>query len=232
MISEQSNKTGEDHTEELKNLRMQILEATEAGFRRESVERDLAEALDRQRAILDTIPHMAWVKDKEGKFLAANEAFLKAHGTSRNALLGTTDFDYWPEELARSYLRDDIEVMRSGNVRRFEERVIHSNNGPVWLETIKSPIQNSMGIVIGTTGIARDITAEKRAEEERERLVTDLRRAQAQIKRLNSLLPICSSCKKIRDKQGRWQHIEEFIQDHSEVDFSHSICPHCANHRT
>ena len=63
--------------------------------------------------------------------------------------------------------------------------------------------------------------------EERERLVGQLQEALAQIKGLSGLLPICSSCKRIRDDQGYWNQIEAFIRDHSDADFSHSICPEC-----
>lgn len=56
----------------------------------------------------------------------------------------------------------------------------------------------------------------------------ELEKALAEVKTLSGLLPICSSCKKIRDDKGYWNQIEAYIQDHSEVDFSHSICPDCA----
>ena len=58
--------------------------------------------------------------------------------------------------------------------------------------------------------------------------VTELQASQAKIKTLSGLLPICSSCKKIRDDQGYWNQIESYIRDFSEADFSHSICPDCA----
>jgi hypothetical protein len=47
------------------------------------------------------------------------------------------------------------------------------------------------------------------------------------VKRLSGLLPICASCKKIRDDQGYWHQVETFLQDHAGVDFSHGICPDC-----
>lgn len=73
-----------------------------------------------------------------------------------------------------------------------------------------------------------DITDRKRAEEERERLIRELQEALAKVKTLSGLLPICASCKKIRDDQGYWQQIEEYIQEHSNAEFSHSVCPECA----
>jgi len=73
-----------------------------------------------------------------------------------------------------------------------------------------------------------DITERKQAEEERERLIGELQEALAEVKTLSGLLPICASCKSIRDDQGYWQQIEAYIRDHSEAEFSHSVCPECA----
>ncbi len=66
------------------------------------------------------------------------------------------------------------------------------------------------------------------AAKERERLIGELEKALQEIKRLSGLLPICASCKKIRDNEGAWHPIEEYIASHSEADFSHGICPECA----
>ncbi|SPF40090.1 hypothetical protein SBDP1_290019 [Syntrophobacter sp. SbD1] len=63
---------------------------------------------------------------------------------------------------------------------------------------------------------------------EREELILELRKALANVKVLKGLLPICAWCKKIRDDKGYWQQIEAYISDRSEADFSHGICPSCA----
>jgi DNA-binding FadR family transcriptional regulator len=64
-------------------------------------------------------------------------------------------------------------------------------------------------------------------ERERERLITELQQALAQVKLLSGLLPICANCKKIRDDKGYWKQVETFISEHSEAIFSHGICPEC-----
>lgn len=66
-----------------------------------------------------------------------------------------------------------------------------------------------------------------RMERERERLISKLQAALAEIKTLSGLLPICASCKKIRDDKGYWAQIETYIQAHSDAEFSHGICPDC-----
>ena len=72
-----------------------------------------------------------------------------------------------------------------------------------------------------------NITGNKRKENEREKLVHELQDALAKIKTLRGLLPICASCKKIRDDKGYWNQLEAYIRDHSAAEFSHGICPEC-----
>ena len=75
--------------------------------------------------------------------------------------------------------------------------------------------------------VIHDVTVRRRHEAEREELIAGLRDALAEIKTLSGLLPICAECKKIRDDKGYWQQIEEYIGEHSDARFSHSICPDC-----
>ena len=75
--------------------------------------------------------------------------------------------------------------------------------------------------------VVRNITERKQAEGEREKLIAELRGALAEIKTLSGLLPICASCKKIRDDSGYWNQIELYVGDRSDAQFSHSICPDC-----
>ena len=129
-------------------------------------ERGLQQTLIRQNAILDNIPDMAWLKDNEGKFLAVNGPFARARGIAREELLGKTDFDFWPKELAQRYRDDDEQVMKTGKRKSIEETLVHTEGRDVWIETIKSPIYDENGEVMGTTGIARDITERKHNAED------------------------------------------------------------------
>jgi PAS domain S-box-containing protein len=73
----------------------------------------------------------------------------------------------------------------------------------------------------------RDITLRKRIEEERRKLTHELQDALTKIKRLRGLLPICASCKKIRDDKGYWNELEAYISEHSEAEITHGFCPDC-----
>ncbi len=84
----------------------------------------------------------------------------------------------------------------------------------------------------GTTiwaGFLLDITDRKLAEEQRDKIIVDLKKALTEIKTLQGFLPICAQCKKIRDDNGYWNQIESYIQEHSEVKFSHSMCSECSD---
>ena len=72
-----------------------------------------------------------------------------------------------------------------------------------------------------------DITERKRAEKERERLIRELQDTLAKVKQLSGMLPICSSCKKIRNDKGYWSQVKVYIRDNSEAEFTHGICPEC-----
>jgi PAS domain S-box-containing protein len=73
-----------------------------------------------------------------------------------------------------------------------------------------------------------DITDRKQAEEQRDRLISELQKALSEVKTLRGFLPICSHCKNIRDDKGYWSKIESYIHQHSDAEFSHGICPECA----
>jgi hypothetical protein len=91
-----------------------------------------------------------------------------------------------------------------------------------------SPIYDDLGRVIGASTIARDISEQRRQEQERLKLIEELQRAMAQVKLLKGLLQICANCKKIRDDQGEWQQLEIYIREHSQADFTNGLCPECS----
>ena len=126
----------------------------------------LLEGERQKRAILDNIPDIAWLKDRDGRFVAVNTPLAIAAGKKRpEDLLGLTDLDIWPRELADRYRADDGEIMQSGQHKRVEEPLVDARGETRWIETFKTRIVGDQGEVIGTTGIARDITERKRAEE-------------------------------------------------------------------
>ncbi len=101
-------------------------------------------------------------------------------------------------------------------------------NGELYWESASiSPIRDLAGRITHFVAVKEDITARKQTEAEREKLVAELKEALANVKSLSGLLPICASCKKIRDDKGYWSQVESYIQKHSEATFTHGICPDC-----
>jgi PAS domain S-box-containing protein len=90
-----------------------------------------------------------------------------------------------------------------------------------------SPIKDSQGNLIGISAIERDITERRQEEEERLYLIDELSRALANVKTLRGLLPVCATCKRIRDDRGYWNKLESYITEHTMAEISHGICPEC-----
>jgi hypothetical protein len=76
-------------------------------------------------------------------------------------------------------------------------------------------------------GVVQDVTERKKIEVERENLILQLQSAAEHIRTLKGILPICSSCKKVRDDKGYWQQVEAYVTRHTEATFTHGICPDC-----
>jgi two-component system, cell cycle sensor histidine kinase and response regulator CckA len=128
------------------------------------------------RALLDNQPHLAWLKDREGRFLAVNKAFSDACGQpSPDAVVGKTDFDVWPSEFAAAYRADDAAVMASLAQKAVEEPIANVD-GTRWFETYKSPVYAPDGTIVGTTGVARDITERRLAQQAAEKARQELAR--------------------------------------------------------
>lgn len=134
--------------------------------KRKELEAALREVSSRQEAILNNIPDLAWLKDIDGRFIAVNEPFGRLCGEKPDDIRGKTDRDIWPPELAKRYIDDDLDVIRSGRRKCVEEPIADSDGKELWIETIKTPIFNDQGAVVGTIGIARDITERRLAREE------------------------------------------------------------------
>ena len=82
--------------------------------------------------------------------------------------------------------------------------------------------------LISRDRLAQEIEQRKLAEQDKEALIFELTQALAEVKQLSGLLPICANCKKIRDDQGYWHQVENYVRERSEAEFTHGVCPDCA----
>ena len=131
------------------------------------------------------------------------------------------------EDLARVSEHMNRKKFEAG-LAEIEFRIVRRDGVERWVAMAFQPVYDGDSRFLGTRCSNRDITQRKLAEGEREKLIGELRSALARVRMLSGLLPICASCKKIRDDKGYWNQIETYIRDHSEAHFSHGICPECA----
>jgi PAS domain S-box-containing protein len=115
-------------------------------------------------ALLDNIPHLTWLKDEQCQFIAVNQSFSDVLGYEISTLVGKNDFDLHPTTLAQKYRDDDLRVMASGERQVVEEMSTNAQGEERWAETIKTPMRNSEGAIVGTVGISLDITDRKQAQ--------------------------------------------------------------------
>lgn len=114
-----------------------------------------------KKAILDNLPHLAWLKDSDGKYLSVNESFANSVNKSIEEIVGKTDYDLYSEKVAQRYREEDLKIMLTKKKLFIEEE----SEGK-WYETFKAPIFDIEGQIIGVTGIALEISKRKKNEEE------------------------------------------------------------------
>ncbi|GEM_PF-739406 len=122
------------------------------------------------RTLVDNLPDYIYVKDTESRFLLGNVAVARLMGTTPDDLLGKTDFDFYPIEIARKFYHDEQRIIASGEpLVNIEEQALDPQGNRVWLATTKVPLRDAEGKIIGLVGIGHDITQRKHAEQEIQR---------------------------------------------------------------
>ena len=213
-----------------------VVTMTEDITARKLAEEALRDSEEFSRAVIDNSPIGITVRTATGKLMSYNQAWQKLWNIpdddvsqdlscDREALVFNERDDYlapFHDEIRRVY-------SHGGNLFIPEVQANPTRPGAArWVSSYFYAIRDSQGQVDRVVILTEDITARKRAEEEREQLISELRTALSDIKTLRGLLPICAHCKKIRDDQGYWNKLESYIGRHSEAAFSHGICPECA----
>ena len=179
------------------------------------------------RHMVEEASDMVYSVDVQGHFTYINPVGLKITGYSECEIIGQ-HFTHaiasdWKERVRQFYSRQ-IDHQEPETLLEFP--IVTKSGEAKWIEQTATLLIVG-GEMTGFKVIGRDITSRKHIEEEREKLITELQEGAAKINTLSGLLPICASCKKIRDDTGYWNQIEEYIQVHSEAEFSHGICPDC-----
>ena len=167
--------------------------------------------------------------DKDGNIVFWNPSAQKMFGYQEHEVIGQPLTILMPEHLKEAHQKGLTSHVAAGDSRiinRTVEMVGLTKDGKEFPVELSIASWQAEGLQY-YTGIIRDISERKQIEKERDALIRDLQRSLAEVKTLSGLLPICSSCKKIRDDKGYWNQIEAYIHEHSDATFSHGICPEC-----
>ncbi|MDX1604919.1 MAG: PAS domain S-box protein [Candidatus Competibacterales bacterium] len=133
--------------------------------RSKTAEEALAQERNQLRTLLQTIPDLVWLKDTRGYYITCNQQFERFFGAKETAIIGRTDHDFVSAELADFFLKHDRMAIEAGKPRVNEEWITFADDGRrALLETIKTPLRDTAGRIIGVLGIGRDITQRKQAE--------------------------------------------------------------------
>lgn len=214
--------------DELASLRQQTADL-------EFVERELVQVADklresqeRYRVLVEEINDIIYTVDRAKVVMYISPVIEPVSGYAPSEIVGRSFLDFvYKEDVSR--VDDQFQENISGrrDLIQFRFRVVTKAGDIRWARTYSRPIflENR---VVGLRGVMTDVTQWVELEDVEERLIRELHDVLDQVAILSGLLPICASCKKIRDEHGRWVQFEAYIQQHSEARFTHDLCPICA----
>lgn len=160
-----------------------------------------------------------------GRFQEINQAFLDTLGYTREEVVGRTSAELNLTPAQEEHTRAAAMLKEYGTLQDLEMPVM-AKDGTLHTGLFSGSIIKSQGREFMLT-VMIDISRQKQAERDREQTIVELRSALEQIKTLQGILPMCASCKKIRDDKGYWEQVEAYISRHTDAQFSHGICPEC-----
>jgi len=194
-------------------------------WKRSEEKRRRAERL--YQKLIDTTSEGFWLIDTEYRTVDCNESFCRMLGYTREELIGKTPYDL-ANEHNKEVFTASLSRIETVDQRSYEVDFQRKTGEPFPVHINATTLRDESGEVLGSFALITDISDRKKAEAEQQRLFRELQEALAQVKKLSGFLPICASCKKIRDDEGYWNEVEHYLQDHSEAVLSHSLCPDCA----
>lgn len=173
----------------------------------------LSEKDIRIHTLLDESSDPIFGFERDGTYIYVNNVFARTMGYEKEEIIGKRIWDIFSQEEADKRFAMVRKVFTTGETDNIEVRIPLPQGGEKHFLTTVKPVKAEDNNVSYIICISKDIT--------------ELRQTQNQLSTLHGILPICSSCKNIRNDKGAWQKVEEYITNHSEAVFSHGICPDC-----
>jgi PAS domain S-box-containing protein len=199
VLTVQSYTEGVRYTEEEKNVLTFIAEQVAMAIERKQAAQALKKSEKQVRTLIEAIPASIYFKDKDGKNLVVNKAYEELVGKKREEVIGKTDEELLPKNLAKQCRKSDDKVFNTGKIYHGEEKLLSQDGEMNYFDTVKSPIHNELGQIVGLVGVSRDITARKKTEEA-------LETTQEQYRDLVEKADIAIL---IDDKEGNFQYVNE-----------------------
>jgi PAS domain S-box-containing protein len=181
------------------------------------------------KSIIQNSPVFLVVVSPDGKTLMMNETMRAFLDYSEEELAGKDYLASFVHKDDRQVVAEIIKSLTTSTKPSMNaNRVVAKDGRELLLEWHGRQVFKSNGELDYFWKLGIGITKRIQTEEEKKQLLEDLHRTRDDMKTLSGLLPLCSHCKKIRDDKGYWNQVDSYIQEHSEADVSHSICPECA----
>jgi len=189
----------------------------------------------RYRLLAENATDVIWSMDPEGRLTYVSPSVLRQRGWTPEEFMTLSSEERALSRKGTEAIRGRMDKARQlpPGSQPFEEDLLQAtvkrkDGQEIQVEAQWRLVWSEDGHLLGFQGVTRDISARKRMEVERERLIEGLTQALADVKQLSGMLPICSSCKKVRDDHGYWSQIETYLSEHTEATFTHGVCPDCA----
>ncbi len=195
----------------------------------------------RDRLVTENLVDAVWVMDANAlTYDYITPSIHEISGYTPEELINSSFVDrLTPDSLNKcmELLKDALKEYERGKevTRSADLELMHKNGNTYWVE-IRAKFLEKPDSPLKIVGVTRDITIKKKIEQQLENQNNKLTEALAdkeklleEIRVLRELLPICSSCKRIRDDDGKWWPLEAYIREHTDSDFTHTICADCTN---
>ena len=165
------------------------------------------------------------ITNKDYEIIMANDSYWSIWGKPESTSLKC--YEHRPGESCHTENCALTRVINGAKEYVAESKKEYSNETHYFIVTAR-PFLDAKNKIAGIIESFQDITERRKLEDEKGNLINQLQASLEKVKLLSGFIPICASCKKIRDDKGYWNQLEAYIRDHSEAEFSHGICPDCA----